>query len=106
MGVAPSAIYATGGASVDLEILQIMAHVHQCPVYQFEVTNSAALGAALRAAHAVLNDGEDAVSWEACVGGFAHPVAGSEALPDIYTAPVYDALIQQYRDFEQETLSE
>ena len=63
MGVRPSAIYVTGGASVNPEILQIMADVQNCPVHQFEVTNSAALGAALRAAHAHLNAYGQNTTW-------------------------------------------
>ena len=51
MGVRPTRIYATGGASANREILQIMADVQGCPVCRSDVSNSAALGAALRAAH-------------------------------------------------------
>ena len=53
MGVKPESIYATGGAACNKEILHIMAQVFDAAVYQFEVGNSAALGAALRAYHRV-----------------------------------------------------
>ena len=45
-------IYATGGAAANRDILQVMADVFDADVYQLEIGNSAALGAALRAFHA------------------------------------------------------
>lgn len=52
MGEKPSRIQATGGASNNREILQIMANVFGVPVMRQETSNSAALGAAIRAQHA------------------------------------------------------
>ena len=105
MGVSPTAIYATGGASVNPEILQIMADVQGCPVHRFEVTNSAALGAALRAAHGYfLQTGED-VSWEAVTTKLAEPVPGSVIEPNTGTQAAYDALVEKYTVCEQEVLS-
>ena len=49
MGVTVDAIYATGGASKNRDILQVMADVFGAHVDQLEVGNSACLGAALRA---------------------------------------------------------
>ena len=97
MGEAPTQIFATGGASANREILQVMADVHQCPVHRFETTNSAALGAALRAAHA--HSGQ---TWEEVVSGFTEPVAGSEVQPDPDTRVVYESTVAAYRAFEQE----
>ena len=51
MKVAPDCIYATGGASNDPALLQVMADVMNCRVLRIEVSKSAALGAALLAAH-------------------------------------------------------
>ena len=94
MGVRPSAIYVTGGASVNPEILQIMADVQNCPVHQFEVTNSAALGAALRAAQAHLN-----ATWEDICEGIADPISGSAVNPT--NTAVYDELVKKYAECEQ-----
>ena len=47
MKVRPRQIYATGGASANAAILQVMADVFSCPVFRIEVAKSAALGAAL-----------------------------------------------------------
>ena len=52
MGARVDTIHATGGAAVNREILQVMADVFGARVFQMPVGNSAALGAALRAAHA------------------------------------------------------
>ena len=51
MGVDVKTIYATGGAAANRDILRVMADVFDAEVYQFEVGNSACLGAALRALH-------------------------------------------------------
>lgn len=103
MNVKPARILATGGASKDRAILRIMPDVHQCPVYRIEIANSAALGAALRAAHAcLLTDGP--VSWTELVAPFARPDEDSRVEPDPETAAVYDALAEKYAACEMEHL--
>ncbi|MEM7395836.1 MAG: FGGY-family carbohydrate kinase, partial [Verrucomicrobiota bacterium] len=99
MGVRPSRIYATGGASANPEILQIMADVHGCPVYRFETTNSAALGAALRAAHGYLVDTGEPADWNEVVKGFADPIESSKIEPGEKRA-VYDELIKTFAECE------
>ena len=64
MRVEVDTIHATGGAAANREILQVMADVFDADVYQFEVGNSASLGAALRAAEAEAAARGDAVSWD------------------------------------------
>ena len=51
MSVTVDTIHATGGAAANKEILQVMADVFGAEVYRSTVSNSAALGAALRAWH-------------------------------------------------------
>ena len=81
MGVTIDTIRATGGASRNREILQVMADVFGADVYQLEVGNSACLGAALRAWHAdELADGRH-VPWDEVVVGFVEPAAGSRISP-------------------------
>jgi xylulokinase len=99
MGISPSAIYATGGASVNTEILQVMADVHNCPVHQFKVTNSAALGAALRAAHAYGSGSGSSRTWSDVVAGFAEPEPDSVIAPQ--NAAVYGDLMKKYADCEK-----
>ncbi len=104
MGAAPDRIHATGGASRNAAILRIMADVHGCPVYRFETTNSAALGAALRAAHASLRDAGRPADWERVVAGFTEPVADSRVDPDPKAKATYDALVERYAAREREAL--
>src|SRR6478735_2616966 len=71
MRVEVDTIHATGGAAANREILQVMADVFNADVYQFEVSNSASLGAALRAAEADAESRHAPVSWEEIVHGLA-----------------------------------
>lgn len=104
MDVRPACMYATGGASANVEILQVMADIHGCPVHRFETTASAALGAALRAVHGWHRASGSPMPWEEVVRGFAEPVAGSRIDPRPETAPAYDAMEDAYRRFEREEL--
>ncbi len=104
MGVRPASIHATGGASANVEILQVMADVHACPVHRFETTASAALGAALRAYHAAEVAAGRPADWTDIVRGFAEPVAGSRVDPRPEAVRAYDAMEPAYAAFEQEAL--
>ncbi|PUZ68038.1 hypothetical protein GQ55_3G482400 [Panicum hallii var. hallii] len=57
--VPPRRIIATGGASSNPTILKIMASIFGCPVYTSQRSDSASLGAALRAAHGWLCNQQD-----------------------------------------------
>ena len=81
MGVTIATIYATGGASANRDILQVMADVFDAEVLQLEIGNSAALGAALRAFHADrLADGRP-LPWEDVIAGFVVPQLESRLKP-------------------------
>jgi xylulokinase len=101
MDVETECIYATGGASANREILQVMADVHGCPVYRSEIGDSAALGAALRAAHGHLQARNPSITWDEMVKGFSGPVAGFEIHPTPETAPVYAKAVKEYQAFEK-----
>lgn len=105
MNVRPSRILATGGASTNTTILQVMADVMNCPVARIEVAKSAALGAALRAAHGYFLHNAQPVGWEQVVAGFTDPVCGSEIQPDFAATGVYDPLIEKYARSEREALA-
>lgn len=104
MKVSPEKIFATGGASNDRALLQVLADVMNCRVLRIEVSKSAALGAALQAAHGWLVDDGKKPRWETLVAGFCDPVAGSEIRPDKKAAKIYDRLIQKYAACEQAAL--
>jgi xylulokinase len=99
MGVRPTRIFATGGASANVEITQIMADVLGCPVSRIETTASAALGAALRAAHA-WHKAADEIAWPEIVRGFTGPAASSRVEPRPEFVPVYDAMLGTYESAE------
>jgi len=82
MAVRPTRIYATGGASVNNAILQVMADVLGCPVRRIEVAKSAVLGAALRAAHGCCGTRIKPAPWPDVVRGFTDPIPDSEVKPD------------------------
>ncbi len=104
MQVSPEQIFVTGGASNDRALLQVLADVMNCRVVRIEVSKSAALGAALQAAHGFLSTAGKNPSWKRLVTGFTKPVAGSEIRPDKMVAKIYDAMIKKYAACEQAAL--
>jgi xylulokinase len=106
MGVKPQKIYATGGASANTAIIQVMADVMGCPVARIEVAKSAALGAALRAAQGYLAHIGKAPSWDKVVRGFCEPLPGSEVVPERKAVKVYDKLVEKYAKCEREALKQ
>jgi xylulokinase len=106
MRVAPDCIYATGGASNDPALLRVMADVMNCRVERIEISKSAALGAALLAAHGWLVQAGKKPGWEEVVAGFTDPVPGSEVRPDPKAARVYDQLIEKYAACERKALEQ
>jgi xylulokinase len=100
MGVEVKTIHATGGASANRAILQVMADVFGADVYQFDVGNSACLGAALRAFHAHRAAGGQPVSWDDVVRGLAEPVKSSLVSPHASNPAMYGELIRRYSECE------
>jgi xylulokinase len=104
MKVSVDTIYATGGAAANRAILQVMADVFGADVYQLEVGNSAALGAALRAFHAdQLADGRE-MSWDDVIAGFVEPIEDSRVAPDPSRHQLYTRLIDAYAACEAHAL--
>lgn len=104
MEVAPEQIFATGGASNNPQLLQVMADVLNCRVVRIEVSKSAALGAALTAAHGFLVAGGKSAAWDKLCAGFTKPVPGSEVQPDKRAVKIYDNLLERYADCESDAL--
>jgi xylulokinase len=101
MGVDISSLYVTGGASANPEILQIFADAHACPVHRFETTNSAALGAALRASFSHQREQGNEQSWSDIVAPFTQPAADSTIQPTPATVQIYENLIPKYEALEK-----
>ena len=104
MNVTVDTIHATGGAAANRDILQVMSDVFGAVVYQLQVGNSAALGAALDALHgAAVADGA-ALSWDEAIEGFVEPIARSALRPDPARHAVYKELIEVYAACEAHAL--
>lgn len=106
MGVAVETIYATGGASANRAILQVMADVFDAAVFQFKSGNSAALGAALRAFHADRLADDAAITWDEVVRDFAEPLADSRVDPVAAHVATYRQLETVAREREKKALAE
>jgi len=89
-------IHATGGAAINREILQVMADVFGARVFQLPVGNSAALGAALRAAHTHRHARDRSVTWAEVVAGLAEPLVNSRVDPDPNRHALYRDLVPVY----------
>jgi xylulokinase len=104
MGVKTRTIYTTGGASANRDILQVLADMQNADVHQFETGNSAALGAALRAAHADLKASRKELPWDQIVKGFAEPVKASRVRPNKASVKVYREFLKLYKACEDHAL--
>jgi xylulokinase len=104
MGVTVDTIYATGGASANRAVLQVMADVFGADVYQMEVGNSAALGAALRAFHADMRADGRELTWDEVIDGFVAPDPESRVAPDPGRSERYRDLIGIYAACEAHAL--
>jgi xylulokinase len=101
----PARIHATGGASANREILQVMADVFSADVYQMAGGNSACLGAALRAFHAdQLAQGRE-IPWDDVVTGFTDPLPGSRVPPIPENAAIYPDVMKRYARYEVDALA-
>ena len=105
MGVDVDTIHATGGAAANREILQVAADVFGADVYQMNVGNTAALGAALRAYHADRRAAGVEIGWDEVMAGLAEPVSASRVRPRDEHRATYDALIARYGECESDALS-
>lgn len=97
LGVAPTRISLTGGASENDGIAQIVADVFGVPVDRLEVPGSAAVGAAMRAAHGM---GEDLAALE---NTLCRPSEGKTREPQAAAVAIYREIEPKFRAFLQAT---
>jgi xylulokinase len=105
MGVRISTIYATGGASANRDVLQVLSNVFDAEVMQLQTGNSAALGAALRAFHGDRLAGGTPLSWEDVIDGFVVPSLESRITPNPADVSTYRTLIETYAAREAQALA-
>lgn len=97
-------IHAAGGAAINREILQVMADVFGARVFQMPVGNAAALGAALRAAHAHMRAQDGSTSWLHVIAGVAEPLADLRIDPDPARHALYRDMMSVYAACESHAL--
>ena len=96
-------IHATGGAAANKEILRVMADVFGAEVYRSTVSNSAALGAALRAWHGDTVAEGTPLPWDT-ITAIAQPSAASLIAPDPRRHAVYREMMPIYEACEAHAL--
>lgn len=104
MGVDVRTIHATGGASENMEIVHVMADVFGAEVRQFNISDSAAFGAAMRAWHAdALADGEP-LGWDEIVSTALEPMLLRRLEPEPGAHRMYRDLLGVYAEREAAAL--
>lgn len=103
MGVRPSAIHATGGASGNPAVLQVMADVFGARVSRSARANTTAPGAALSAFRGAAAAAGVTVSWEAIAAGCDRAPGTIE--PDMAAHAVYRELILAHARLEGQALA-
>ena len=96
----PEEIYATGGASINVEMLKIAANIFNTKIRQFEATNSAALGAALRSAKSYYNTKNKNLDWTELVEGFLKIDESIIVHPDKKYTVLYSDMLTIYQKYE------
>jgi xylulokinase len=90
-GPRPQRIVVTAGGSENRGLLNVFAQVFGTEAHSFEVKESAALGAALRAAHCCQNKKGKAVTWEELAEPFLRQSSAAVAFPDPRQVEVYQS---------------
>uniref|UniRef100_A0A8C6WQN3 Xylulose kinase n=1 Tax=Neogobius melanostomus TaxID=47308 RepID=A0A8C6WQN3_9GOBI len=95
-------VLATGGASSNAQILQVLSDVFNAPVYTIDSSNSACLGSAYRALHGLVAD--SGVSFSDSVKKAAEPKL--VATPDARAKQIYDEMLKRFGQLEERVLQE
>ncbi|KAK2854586.1 hypothetical protein Q7C36_006455 [Tachysurus vachellii] len=93
-------VLATGGASSNKDILQVLSDVFNAPVYTIDLANSACLGCAYRAVHGLA--AEMGMSFAEAVS--KAPGAQLAVKPTPGAEKVYGPLLKRYADLEEKIL--
>lgn len=94
-------IIATGGASTNKSIVQVLADVFNAPVYVQKIANSACLGSAYRAKHALL--GENTAFQEIFTSKSSLQLA---AQPSKDASQIYGPMTARYRMLEERIMKQ
>ncbi|XP_010222973.1 PREDICTED: xylulose kinase-like [Tinamus guttatus] len=100
IAVPQTRILATGGASHNKKILQVLADVFNAPVYTIDTANSACLGSAYRAIHGLV--AETGVSLADVVKLAPEPRLA--VTPTTGAEELYHPLLKRYAELEQKVI--
>jgi xylulokinase len=101
IGETMKTVLVTGGASRNQGLLRVLADVFQAVIMPLAVSNSSALGGALRAAQAVGGS-----SWDDLFARFAPPDREMRVAPDPGMQSVYEEMAAQFKQRLAQVLSE
>jgi xylulokinase len=107
IGPRPKCILVTAGGSENLGLLTVISQVFGAEVRSFEVKESAALGAAIRAAHAFLHARNAPVAWSDLFKSVARPNVKEILRPPAEAVEIYQGpkgLLSLYKACEESTL--
>jgi xylulokinase len=96
----PEEIYATGGASTNVEILEIAANIFNTNIRQFDETNSAALGAALRSSKSYHDSTGNVIDWAELVNQYLNIRKSVLIKPDKKYGALYNDMLKVYQKCE------
>ncbi|KAM4606083.1 xylulose kinase isoform 2-T2 [Polymixia lowei] len=95
-------VLATGGASTNKAILQVLSDVFNAPVYTIDVLNSACLGCSYRAVHGLV--ASSGRSFSDVVKNAPEPQLA--VTPNPAAQEVYDQMVKRYARLEERVLQE
>jgi xylulokinase len=105
VGIRPRSVLATGGASANREIAQVLADVFGVPVWTGDQPNSASLGAAYRALHGWRCRQEGRfISFSEAMEGASSFRRGAE--PDRKAGEIYREMEKRYGALEKRVMAE
>uniref|UniRef100_A0A3P9NY98 Xylulose kinase n=1 Tax=Poecilia reticulata TaxID=8081 RepID=A0A3P9NY98_POERE len=93
-------VLATGGASANRQILQVLSDVFNAPVYTIDLSDSACLGSAYRALHGLVAD--SGVSFLDQLRNAPEPQ--QVCRPHRSAPQVYDLMLRRFAELEQKVL--
>jgi len=102
----PNEIYATGGASANREILQILANIFHIPIKILDISDSAALGAALRSRMSYLEFIGKEITWGEILDRIINTQISSIINPIEKYKELYDDMLEIYRHYEDYILKD
>ena len=96
----PKVIYATGGASANQAILQIIADIFRTPIKRFNITNSASLGAAFRCMKSYIDFTREGQKWSEIFEDFINTQKSISIKPRIEYSELYSDMVELYKKYE------